>query len=163
MAANMRDGYGEFRQPKFECGCCEILAFMVCDSRENFYVYSLCCNPDLDDQIYECLLGAMAAVQALEVRASFLFMSDLNGHHLEWMGSTTTNRHIVAALDFASVSSCGQLVTGPTHARGGTLDLLTTNVPDLVRVAVVAPLGCTDHSSLYRQPFRWHRLFLTKE
>ena len=23
MAAYVRDGYGAFRQPKFECGCCE--------------------------------------------------------------------------------------------------------------------------------------------
>ena len=25
MAAYVRDGYGAFRQPKFECGCCEML------------------------------------------------------------------------------------------------------------------------------------------
>ena len=36
---------------------------------------------------------------------------------------------------------------GTTHARGGTLDLLMTDVPDLVRVAVVAPIGNSDHSS----------------
>ena len=36
----------------------------------------------------------------------------------------------------------------PTHAHGGTLDLLVTDVPDLVRVAVVAPLGSSNHSSL---------------
>ena len=41
-----------------------------------------------------------------------------------------------------------QFVVGPTHARGGTLDLLMTDVPDLVRVAVVAPIGNSDHSSL---------------
>ena len=48
------------------------------------------------------------------------------------MGSTTTNRHGVAAFDFATVSGCDQLVVGPTHARGGTLDLLMTDIPDLV-------------------------------
>ena len=64
------------------------------------------------------------------------------------MGSTTTNRHGVAAFDFATVSDCDQLVVGPTHARSGTLDLLTTDVPDLVRVAVVAPIGNSEHSSL---------------
>ena len=47
------------------------------------------------------------------------------------MGSTNTNRHGVAAFDFATVSGCNQLV-----------------VPDLVRVAVVAPIGNSDHSSL---------------
>ena len=90
----------------------------------------------------------MAAVQAEDVRASFLFVGDLNGHHQVWLGCTTTNRHGVAAFDFATVSGCDQLVVGPTHARGGTLDLLTTDVPDLVRVAVVAPIGKSDHFSL---------------
>ena len=40
------------------------------------------------------------------------------------------------------------MVVGPTNARGGTLDLLMTDVPDLVWVAVVAPIGNSDHSSL---------------
>ena len=64
------------------------------------------------------------------------------------MGSTTTNRHGVAAFDFAPVSGCDQLVVAPTHARGGTLDLLITDVPDLVRVSVVAPISNSDHSYL---------------
>ena len=90
----------------------------------------------------------MAAVQAEDVRASFLFVDDLNGHHQEWLGSTTTNSHGVEAFDFATVSGCDQLVFGPTYARGGTLDLLMSDVPDLVRVAVVAPIGNSDYSSL---------------
>ena len=39
------------------------------------------------------------------------------------------------------------MVVGLAHARGGTLDLMT-DFPDLVRVAVVAPIGNSDHSSL---------------
>ena len=85
---------------------------------------------------------------AEDVRASFLLVGDLNGHHQEWLGSTTTNRYGVAAFDFATLSGCDQLVVGPTHACGGTLDLLMTDVPDLVRAAVVAPIGNSDHSSL---------------
>ena len=140
MAACVRDGNWAFRQGKFECGCCEMLLFRVCGARQYFYVFCLYRNPDLDDRIYDCLLTAMAAVQPADV-------GDLNGHHQEWLGSSTTNRHGVAALDFATVSGCDQLVIGPTHARGGTLDLLMTDVPDLVRVAVVAPLCSSDHSS----------------
>ena len=34
----------------------------------------------------------------------------------------TTNHHEVAANDFMTVSGCDQMVVGPTHARGGTLD-----------------------------------------
>ena len=75
-------------------------------------VYSLYCNPDLDDRIFDCLLASMAAVQAEDIRASFLFVGDLNGHHQEWLGSTTTNRNGVAALDFARVTGCDQLVGG---------------------------------------------------
>ena len=77
----------------------------------------------------------MAAVQPEDVCASFLFVGDLNGHQ-EWFGSTTTNRHDVKAFDLAT--GCDQLFVGPTYACGGTLDLLMTDVPDLVLVAVVA-------------------------
>ena len=64
MAAYVRDRYGAFRQPKFECGCCEMLVFRVCGVRQNFYLYSLYRNPYLDDRIFYCLLASMAAVQA---------------------------------------------------------------------------------------------------
>ena len=45
-----------------------------------------------------------------------------------------TNSHDVAAFDFATVSGCDQLDVGQTHKRGGILDMLMTDVPDLVRV-----------------------------
>ena len=60
MPAYVRDGYGSFRQPKFECGCCEMLVFRVCCARQN-YVFSLYRNPDLDDWIYDCLLTGSCA------------------------------------------------------------------------------------------------------
>ena len=134
MDAYVRDGYGAFRQPKFECGCCKMLVFSVCGVRQNLYVSSLNRNPDLDGRIFYFLLASMAAVQTEDIRASFLFVGDLNGHHQEWLGSTTTNRHGVAAFDFATVSCCDQFVVGQTHARGGSFHLLMTDVPDLVRV-----------------------------
>ena len=59
-----------------------------------------------------------------------------------------TKGHGVAAFDFATVSGCDQLVVGPTHGRGGILYLLMTDVPYLIQVAVVAPIGNSDHSSL---------------
>ena len=69
-----------------------------------------------DDQIFDCLLPSMATEQADDMRASFLFVGDLNGHHQEWSCSTTTNRHCFAAFDFATVSGCDQLVVArPIH------------------------------------------------
>ena len=59
------------------------------------------------------------------------------------------NRYGVAAFHFATVPGSDQMVVGPTHLRGGSRELLLTDVPDLVRAAVVAPIGATtDHSSL---------------
>ena len=42
--------------------------------------------------------------------------------------------------DFATVSGCNQLVVGPTHARGGTLEVPKTDVPDLLPVLVEVSL-----------------------
>ena len=60
MAAYERDGYGAFRQPKFECGCCEIQVFKVCGARQNLYVFSLYRNPDVDERIFDCLVTSTA-------------------------------------------------------------------------------------------------------
>ena len=86
-------------------------------------------------------------MHAENVLTAFLFVDDLNDHQ-EWFCPTTPIRHGVGTFDFATVSGCDQLVVGQTHARGGTLDSLMTDVPDLVRVAVVAPIDNSDHSSL---------------
>ena len=51
-------------------------------------------------------------------------------------------------FDFCTVSGCNQLVIGPTHAPCGTLNLMMTDVPDLVRVAIVAPIDNSDHFAL---------------
>ena len=72
--------------------CC---FFSVCGARQNVYVISFYHNLDLDDQIFDCLLTLMAAVQAEDARASLLFVGDLNDYHEEWLGSTTTNCQIV--------------------------------------------------------------------
>ena len=67
---------------------------------------------------------------------------------VEWSSSNTTNRHGVLAFDFATVSGCDQLIVGATHARGGALDLMMTDVSVLVRVAVVSLISNSDHASL---------------
>ena len=61
-----------------------MLVFRVCGARRNLYMYRLYRNPDLDDRIFDCLLASMVAVQAEDVRASFLFVGYLNGRHQEW-------------------------------------------------------------------------------
>ena len=67
----VRVGYGAFHQPKFVCGYCEMLVSRVCGVRQNFYLFSLYSNPN--QWIIYCLLTSMAALQAEDVHASFLF------------------------------------------------------------------------------------------
>ena len=75
MATYVRVGYGAFRQTKFDYGCCEMLGFRVCGVRQNLNAFSHYRNPDLD-RIFDCILTSMAAVQAGDVLATFLFVSD---------------------------------------------------------------------------------------
>ena len=53
-------------------------------------------------------------MQTEDIRVCFLFVGDLNGHYQEWLGSTTTNRHGVAAFDLATVSG-SDLLAQPMH------------------------------------------------
>ena len=93
-----------------------MMGFRVCGVRQNLLLYSLYRNPDLDDRILYCLLTSMAAVQAEDVSASFLFVGDLNGHHQEWLGSTTTNRHGFAPLTLQqSLVAISWLSAQPMH------------------------------------------------
>ena len=79
----------------------------------NLYRY-----PNLDDLVFEGLLTSMAALQDEDMRASFVFVCDLNDYHQEWLGSTAT------------VSGFDQLVVRPTHPHGEEFDILKADVPD---------------------------------
>ena len=59
---------------------CWFLRFVV---RDRTNVFSHHHNPDLDDRMFDSLLTSMAPVLAQDVRATFLFESDFNGHHQE--------------------------------------------------------------------------------
>ena len=114
-----------------------MIVFRDCIVKQNLHVSRLYHNPDLDDHMFDCLLTSMAVMQDVDVHASFLFVGELNAHHQEWLGSTATNRHCVAAFDFATMCGCDQLFVCQvvehltTYARGGTLEIVMTNVTDL--------------------------------
>ena len=55
----------------------------------------------------------------------------------------------ISARDFASSSGCEQMITEPTHIDGGVLDLVLTDVPDVVVVRVGSPVGILDHSAVF--------------
>ena len=149
MCVYMRPACSASRITKFECGCHEMMMVKICSRFNNYYIFSVYRNPDLDDSIYDCLLSSMASIQESDSKASFVFVGDVNAHHQEWLNSISpTNQHGRAALDFSNLSGCEQIVQSPTHASGNCLDLLFTDSPSAVTVQVVPPLGSTDHSGL---------------
>ena len=62
-----------------------------------------------------------------------------------WSQVSATDRHGSDVLDFYNPKGCEQLVRGPTHIAGNRLDLVMTDVHDIVDVVVGTPLGTSDH------------------
>ncbi len=149
MSVHIREGFSAHRKTKYECTCHETVVIRVCAQLQNFYILGSYRNPDSDDTIFDCLLMAMAMIQDDDRKAAFVFAGDYNAHHREWLESVSpTDSHGRAALDFANVSGCSQLVVGPTHLAGNRLDLVFTDVPETVKVTTMAPLGTSDHSAI---------------
>ena len=147
MAAYIRNGFPASRKTCYECGCHEVLVLKVCGKHSNFYLFAVYRNPDLDDQIFDCLLNSMAVIQENDRKAAFLFVGDFNAHHREWLNSVSpTDCHGRRALDFSTESGCDQLIHRSTHRSGNILDLIFTDVPGVVSSNVGAPIGTSDHS-----------------
>ena len=104
-------------------------------------------NAGIDDQIYAYLLMSMAAVQAEDVAASFLFVGDLKGHHQEWHGTMTTN-HQSCSFSLWNLFWLWSVGCWPNPSMWLNLDLLMALCSYQVEVAVGSPLCNSDHSSI---------------
>ena len=71
-------------------------------------------------------------MQLVDDKAVFVSVSDANAHHSELESVSPTDRHGRDGIDFCILSSCDQLVRCPTHTAGNRLDLMLTDVPDIV-------------------------------
>lgn len=116
-------------------------------SASNLY---FCCTyrrPSANDSVFECLAEAVSKIQEIDKKSCFVFMGDYNAHHEEWLGSTCTDIHGEAALQFCYTLGLSQLVGESTHAGGGRLDLVMTDLAG-VKVSVLPPIGSSDHSCI---------------
>ena len=146
LAVYIRTGFCASMQKNHICECHEIQLVKITSRTNNFYIFSMYRNPDLDNSIFDCLLDSMFEIQGADRKASFIFVGDLNVHHQNWLVSVSnTDSAGIAALDFANLSGCDQLVQESTHRSGNCLDLLLTDVPQVVDVKVKPPLGTSDH------------------
>ena len=120
--------------------------FNFCSRIFNFHVYAFYCNPGHDGSLYDCLLDSTARVQSVDDKGVFVFVGDENVHHTQWLESVSpTNRYGRDALGLCNLLGCDQLGRCPTHIAGNRLDLVMTDVPDIVDVFVGTPLGTSDH------------------
>ena len=145
MALYVRKGDRSFRQSKLECSCHEPCVFRICSRINNFY-FALYHNPGHDGSLNDCLLDSMARVQSVDDKAVLVFVGDANAHHCEWLELVSfTDRNGRDALDVCNLSGCEQLVRCPSHIAVNRLDLVITDVPNIVDVVVGTPQGTSDH------------------
>ena len=69
----VREDFPAYRQRSYECGCYEIIVVRIFSSSHNFYVLGVYRNLYLSDNIFYCLLTAMAKVQSDDRKASYFF------------------------------------------------------------------------------------------
>ncbi|XP_061717541.1 uncharacterized protein LOC133525263 isoform X2 [Cydia pomonella] len=83
--------------------------------------------------------------------AELVILGDFNAHHVEWLGSRSTDHAGRSAHEFSLAYGLSQLVHSPTRIpdiedhTSSLLDLLLTTRPDGYSVSVNAPLGSSDN------------------
>ena len=88
----------------------------------------------------------MVRVESVDDKSVFVFVGDANAHHSEWLKSVSPiDRHGRDALEFCNPSGCEQLMRCPTNIGGNRLDLVMTDVIEIVDVLVGTPQGTSDH------------------
>ena len=87
------------------------------------------------------LMLCMARYKAVFVFVGDTMLITLSG----WNQSLLSDRHWRDALDFCNLPGCEQLVRCSTHIAGNILDLVMTDVPDIVDVVFGTSLGAPDH------------------
>ena len=79
----------------------------------------------------------MARVQSVDDKSVFVFVGDANTYHSERLESVSpTDRHGRDAINSCNLSGFEQLVRCSTPIPGNRLDLVMTDIPDIVDVVV---------------------------
>ncbi|CAH2267193.1 jg2923 [Pararge aegeria aegeria] len=83
--------------------------------------------------------------------AEVVILGDSNAHHVDWLGSRTTDHAGRSAYNFVLAYDLSQLVSVPTRVPDiedhspSLLDLFLTSPPADYDISVDAPLGSSDH------------------
>ena len=75
----------------------------------------------------------------------FVFVRGANAHHTEYLEFVySTDGRVCETLDFCNLSGCEQLVRGATLLHDNRLDLVLTDVPNIVDISIGSLLGTSD-------------------
>ena len=85
LTVYVRDDFSAYRQRSYECGWCDVIVFKICSSSHNFYVLGVYRNPDLSNNFFYCLQAAMAKVQSVDKKGSFLFVGHSSSRGAAWV------------------------------------------------------------------------------
>ena len=87
----------------------------------------------------------MTKVQSVDRNVSFLFVGDVNAHHVGWPMTFTTNLHGRVTLPHHRVVSRW---LRSLHTLMKVLDLVLTDVLDIVGFRVGSPVETLDHRAV---------------
>lgn len=110
-----------------------MLVLVICLLMSIFYLFILNRSPSDDDRIFYGILNnkhCYYPVTTIDRKAPSVFVGDMNGHHKDGFGPARTDIYGISTLDFATVSSRWESVTGLTHHACGTLTFLAVNFCD---------------------------------
>ena len=136
MAAYVRDGYGAFCQPKFECGCCEML-YLWCVLLDRTFACSVCIAT-----LFK-MIGFMSVYQQQTLPCRQWMCIPSSCLCVTWMAIIGNGWVLLPPAVMVLRPSTLQLYQvvinrwlAQLNAYGGTFNLLMTDVPDLVRVVL---------------------------
>ena len=78
--------------------------------------------------------------QSVDDKTVFVFVGDANTHHFQWLESDLLLIFMGMMLLIFTIRLVVSSWCAPTHIAGNRLDLLMTDVPDIVDVFIGTPL-----------------------
>lgn len=102
------------------------------------YLPPSCCNDVLDK--------VTTSLRSLNLDRDILLLGDFNAPDVDWNSLSTSSWRSTALCDLVFDMNLVQLVSGPTHVHGNTLDLVFSNCTERVTVTSNNTAALSDHN-----------------
>lgn len=102
----------------------------------NFYIFSFNRNPSTDHNYFDSLLYSLASIQSLDRKAYFVFVSNVNEHHIHHTG--------LAGLHSCNILGNEQFVWSPAQNFDNCFDVIFIDVLSEEKVYAVSLFCITE-------------------